>query len=62
MFLTVRKRLVSGSSPERQTKQNCVDGQKKRAGHRWRQRWRTREVLDGELAVFGEGNVSAHSS
>lgn len=63
MFLTVRKRLVSGSSPDHQTEQNCLRGHKRGRGHTLQtHQSRTREVLDGELAVLGEGDVSAESS
>lgn len=70
MFLTVRNRLVSGSSPESETvKRNKLRDIYQRNKDVIKllrtlccERSPTWQVLDGELAALGEGNVSAYSS
>lgn len=64
MFLTVRNRLVSGSSPEgheRSTELRNVQPHNHRALCTEEKIQRTWKVLDGELAGLCEGNVSTGS-
>lgn len=71
MFLTVRNRLVSGSSPEWDKKSQMLtssirhnlanrDSKQRQTLHcKWSPTWK---VLDRELAGLGEGHVSPYSS